>query len=139
MCTQCEETSFRWFKLGCRRKISNFSSKQSGQYFLSGVIGVTLFAISHSILWPMLFSNFQICSLNPVADFLCSSLKDDLSRLCLVFNVFSVSPMYISFAVRFGLCYGCFVDDAFCEAFRVYISIIKGNFGFFLSYPLNVQ
>ena len=43
LCTQCEKTTFRWFKLGCCCKISNFSSKQSAQYFLSGVIGLSFF------------------------------------------------------------------------------------------------
>ena len=42
------------------------------------------------------FFKSQMCSLNVVADLLCSSLKDDLCRLYLVLNEFSVSPIYVS-------------------------------------------
>ena len=40
--------------------------------------------------------NFKTCSLNVVEVLLCSNLKDDLFKLNLVLNSFSVSPIYVS-------------------------------------------
>ena len=42
-----------------------------------------------------LFFNFHTCSLSVVEVFLCSNLKDDLCKLNLVLNSFSVSPIYV--------------------------------------------
>ena len=53
--------------------------------------------ISHLILKLIfLFLNFQTCSLSVVEVLLCSNLKDDLCKLNLVLNSFSVSPIYVS-------------------------------------------
>ena len=43
-----------------------------------------------------LLFNFQTCSLSVVKVLLCSNLKDDLCKLNLVLNSFSVSPIYVS-------------------------------------------
>ena len=43
-----------------------------------------------------LFFNFQTCSQSIVEVLLCSNLKDDLYKLNLVLNPFSVSPIYVS-------------------------------------------
>ena len=42
------------------------------------------------------FSNFQTCSLSVVEVLWCSNLKDDLCKLNLLLNSFSVSPIYVS-------------------------------------------
>ena len=59
--------------------------------------GFTFLTISHLMLKLMfLFFNFQTCSLNVVEVLFCSNLKDDLCKLNLVLNSFSVSPIYVS-------------------------------------------
>ena len=59
--------------------------------------GFTFLTISHLILnFMFLFFNFQTCPLSVVEVLLCSNLKDDLCKLNLVLNSFSVSPIYVS-------------------------------------------
>ena len=56
-----------------------------------------VFCFSHLMLKSVFFFfNFQMWSLRIVVVLLCSSLNDDLCRLILVLNSFSVSPMYVS-------------------------------------------
>ena len=51
---------------------------------------------SHLMLELMFFFfNFQRCSLSVVKVLLCSNLKDDLCKLNLLLNSFSVSPVYL--------------------------------------------
>ena len=61
-----------------------------------GANGFTFLTISHWILKLMfLFFNFQTCSLSVAEVLLCSNLKDELCKLNLVLNSFSVSPIYV--------------------------------------------
>ena len=60
-----------------------------------GANGFTFLTISHLIL-KLMFLMFQTCSLSFVEVLLCSNLKDDLCKLNLVLNSFSVSPIYVS-------------------------------------------
>ena len=57
---------------------------------------------------------------------LCSSLNDDLCRLNLVLNSFSVSPMYnvrfLLLCISFG--HRCFIDDTFGETLPVEWAIV---------------
>ena len=77
--------------------MDSFSCEQSLHTLSFGANGFTFLTISHLILKLMfLFYNFQTCSLSVVELLLCSNLKDDLCKLNLVLNSFSVSPIYVS-------------------------------------------
>ena len=77
--------------------MDSFSFKQSLHTLSFGANGFTFLTISHVILKLMsFFLNFQTCSLSVVEVLLCSNLKDDLCKLNLVLNSFSVSPIYVS-------------------------------------------
>ena len=71
------------------------SCKQSLHTFSPGANDFTLLIISHLTLKPMfLFFNFQ--TLSVVEILLCSNLEDDLYKLNLILNSFSVSLIYVS-------------------------------------------
>ena len=77
--------------------MDSFSCKQSLHTLSLGANGFTFLTISHLILKLMfLIFNFQTCSQSVVEVLLCSNLKDDLCKLNLVLNSFSVSPIYVS-------------------------------------------
>ena len=64
-----------------------------------GANGFTFLTISHLILKLMflfVFFYFQTCSLSVVEVLLSSNLKDDICKLNLVLNSFSVSPICVS-------------------------------------------
>ena len=109
------------FKDCAHLRIDSFSCKQSLHTLSFGANGFTFLTMSHLILKLMfLFFNFQTCSLSVVEVLLCSNLKDDLCKLNLVLNSFSVSPIYIRFSVvQSCFCYCCFIYNAFSEAFAV--------------------
>ena len=82
-------------------RVDNFSCKQSLHTLSFCANGFTFLTISHVILKLMfLFFNFQTCSLSLVEFLLCSNLKDDLYKLNLVLNSFSISPIYVSWLVE---------------------------------------
>ena len=78
--------------------MDSFSCKQSLQTLSFDANGFTFLTISHLTLKLMFlfFFNFQTCSLSAVEVLLCSNLKDDLCKLNLVLNSFSVSLIYVS-------------------------------------------
>ena len=85
------------FKDGADLRMTSFSCKQSLHTLVLGANGFTFLTISHLMLTLMfLFFNFQRCSLSVVEVLLCSNLKDDLCKLNLVSNSYSVSPIYVS-------------------------------------------
>ena len=77
--------------------MDSFSCKQNLHTLSFGANGFTFLTISHWILKLMFFFfNFQTCWLSVVEVLLCSNLKDDLCKLNLVLDSFSVSPIYVS-------------------------------------------
>ena len=85
------------FKDSANLRMDSFSCEQSLHTLSLGGNGFTFFTTSHLILKLMfLFFNFQTCSLSVVEVLLCSNLKDDLCKLNLVLNLFSVSSIYVS-------------------------------------------
>ena len=94
---QCPKISLLLFKDGADLRMDSFSCKQSLHTLSFGANGLTFLTISHLILKLMfLYFNFQTCSLSVVEVLLGSNLKDDLCKLNLVLNSFSVSPIYVS-------------------------------------------
>ena len=91
------KNSLLLFKDGADLRMDSFSCKQSVHTLLFDANGFLFLTISHSILKLIfLFFNFQTCSPSVVEVLLCSNLKDDLCKLNLVLNSFSVSPIYVS-------------------------------------------
>ena len=91
------EMSVLLFKDGLDMRMENFSCRHSLHISSPGAYGFTFFIISHLMLKSVFFFfNFQMWSLRVVVVVLCSSLNDDLCRLNLVINSFSVSPTYVS-------------------------------------------
>ena len=81
--------------------MDSFSCKHSLHTLSFGANGFTFLTIFHWILKLMfLFFNFQTCLLSVVEVLLCSNLKDDLCKLNLVLNPFSVSPLYVSWLLK---------------------------------------
>ena len=77
--------------------MDRFSCKQSFHTLSLGANGFTFLTTSHLVLKLMfLFFNFQTGSLSVVEVLSCSNLKDDLCKLNLVLNSFSVCPIYVS-------------------------------------------
>ena len=73
-------------------RMESFSCRHSLHILSPGAYGFTFFIISHLMLKSVFFFfNFQMWSLRVVVVLLCSSLNDDLCRLNLVLNSFSVS------------------------------------------------
>ena len=94
---QCPKISLLLFKDGADLRMDSFSCKQSLHILSLGANGFTFLPTSHLMLRLMfLFFNFQTFSLSVVEVLLCSNLKDDLCKLNLVLNSFSVSTIYIS-------------------------------------------
>ena len=94
---QCPKISLLLFIDGADLRMDSFSCKHSLHALSFGANGFTFLTISHPILKLMfLFFNFQTCSLSVVEVLLCTNLKDDLCKLNLVLNSFSVSPIYVS-------------------------------------------
>ena len=94
---QCPKISLHLFKDGTGLRMGSFSCKQSLHTLSLGANGSTFLTTSHLILKLMfLFFNFQTCSQSVVEVLLCSNLKDELCKLNLVLNSFSVSPIYVS-------------------------------------------
>ena len=86
------------FKDGTDLRMDSFSCKQSLHTLSLSANGFTFLTTSHLMLKLMfLFFNFQTCSLRVVEVLLCSNLKDDLCKLNLILNSFSVSPIYVSY------------------------------------------
>ena len=86
-----------FFKDGADLRMESFSCKQSLHTLSLGANGFTFLTTSHLMLKSMfLFFNFQTWSLSVGEVLLCSNLKDDLYKLNLVLNSFSVSPIYVS-------------------------------------------
>ena len=82
--------------------MDSFSCKQSLHTLSLGANGFTVLTISQLMLKLMiLYFNFQTSSLSVIEVFLCSNLKDDLCKLSLVLNSFSVSPIYVSWLYEF--------------------------------------
>ena len=97
LCTQCPKISVLLFNDGLNMRMENFSCRHSLHIFSPGAYGFTFFVISHLMLKPVFFFfNFPNNGLRVVVVLLYSSLNDDLCRLNLVLNSFSVSPMYVS-------------------------------------------
>ena len=90
---QCPKISLLLFKDGADLRMDSFSCKQSFHTLSFGANGFTFLTI---LKLMFLFFNFQTCSLSVVDVLLCSNLKDDLCKLNLVLNSFSVSPIYVS-------------------------------------------
>ena len=77
--------------------MDSFSCKQSLHTLSLGENGVHFFdELPCDVEFDVFFFNFQTCSLSVVEVLLCSNLKDDLRKLNLVLNSFSLSPMYVS-------------------------------------------
>ena len=94
---KCPKISLLLFKDGADLRMDSFSCKQCLHTLSHGANGFTFLTTIHVILKLMfLFFNFQKCSLSVVKVLLCSNLKDDLYKLNLVLNSFSVSPIYVS-------------------------------------------
>ena len=85
---------WRWFVM----RMENFSCRHSLHTFSLSADDFTLLTISHDLMLKsvLFFFSLQIRSLRVVVVHLCSSLNDDLRRLNLVLNSFSVSPMCLS-------------------------------------------
>ena len=97
LCTQCPKISVLLFGDGLYMRMENFSCRHSLHTFSLSADDFTLLTISHLMLKSVLFFfSLQIRSLRVVVVHLCSSLNDDLRRLNLVLNSFSVSPMCLS-------------------------------------------
>ena len=89
------------FKYGADLRMDSFSCKQSLHTLSLSANGFTFLTTSHLLLkLVFLFFNFQTCLLSVVEVLLCSNLKDDLCKLNLVLNSFSVSPIYISWLFK---------------------------------------
>ena len=94
---QCPNISLLLFKDSANLRMDSFPCKHNLHTLSFGANCFTFLTICHLILKLMfLFFNFQTCSLSVVEVFLCSNLKDDLCKLNLVLNSFSVSPIYVS-------------------------------------------
>ena len=93
----CPKISLLLFKDGADLRMDSLSCKQSLHTLSLGANGFTFLTTSHLILKLMfLFFKFQTCSLSVVGVLLYSYLKDDLCKLNLVLNSFSISPIYVS-------------------------------------------
>ena len=116
LCTQCPKISVLLFNDGLDMRMENFSCRHSLHIFSTGAFGFTFYIISHLMLESVFFFfNFQMWSLRVVVVLLCSSLNDDLCRLSLVLNSFSVSPMYDS----------CFFVSVSVTDIYIYIYILQ--------------
>ena len=94
---QCPKISLLLFKDDADQRMESFSFKQSLHTLSLGANGFTFLTTSHLMLKLMfLLFNFQTCSLSVVEVLLCSNLKDDLCKLNLILNLFSFSPIYVS-------------------------------------------
>ena len=97
LCIQCPKFHFFLFKDGADLRMESFSCKQSLHTLSLGANGFTFLKTSHLMLKLIfLFFNFQTWSLSVVEVLLCSNLKDDLCKLNLILNSFSISPIYVS-------------------------------------------
>ena len=113
----CPKISLLLFKDDADLMIDCFSCKQSLYTSSLGANVFTFLTTSHLMLKLLfLFFNFQTCSLSVVEVLLCSNLKDDLCKLNLVLNSFSVICFLV---VRSCFCYCCFIYNAFSEALAV--------------------
>ena len=113
------DTVFLLFKDGADLRMDIFSCKPSLHTLSLGVNGFTFLTTSHLMLKLMfLFCNFQTCSPSVVKVLLCSYLKDDVCKLNLVLNSFSVSPIYVSWLFEV-VSVSCFIYNAFSEALAV--------------------
>ena len=93
LCTHCPKISVLIFKDGLDVRMENFSCKHSLHIFSPEVNGFTLLTISLLMLKSIfLLFNFQTWSQGVVECFM-FQLEDDLYRLNLVWNSFSVSPI----------------------------------------------
>ena len=118
---QCPKNLAFFFKDGADLRMDNFSCKQSLHTLSLGANGFTFLTTSHLMLKLMFFFlKFKTCSLSFVEVLLCSYLKDDLYKLNLVLNSFSVCAIYVSglFEVV-SVRYSCFLYNAFSEALVV--------------------
>ena len=121
--TQCPKISLLLLKDGVDLRMESFSCKQSPHTLLLGANGFTLLTTSHLILELMFFFfNFKTCSLIVVEVLLSSNLKDDLCKLNLVLNSFSVSPIYVSWlfevvSVTVAL-YAMRLENTVCDSVR---------------------
>ena len=98
---QCPQISLLLFKDGADLRMESFSCKQSSHTLLLGANGFTLLTTCHVILKLMFFFfNFRTWSLSVVEVRLYSNLKDDLCKLNLVLNSFSVIPIYVSWLLE---------------------------------------
>ena len=89
------------FKDGADLRMDSFSCKQSLHTLSFGANGCTFLIISHLILkLTFLFFNFQTYLLSVVEVLLYSILKDDICKLNLVLNLFSLSPIYVSWLFK---------------------------------------
>ena len=93
---------FFLFKDGADLRMESFSCKQSLHTSSPGANCFTF-----------LFFNYQTRSPSVVEVLLCSNLKDDVCKLNLVVNSFSVCPIYVSWlfkvaSVTFLVWFGCF-------------------------------
>ena len=124
LCTQCPKISVLLFNDGLDMRMESFSCRHSLHIFSPGAYGFTFFIISHLMLKSVFFFfNFQMWSLRVEVVLLCSSLNDDLCRLNLVLNSFSVSPIrFLLLRISFG--HRCFVDDTFGETLPVEWAIV---------------
>ena len=92
---QCPQISLLLFKDGADLRMYSFSCKQSLHTLSLGTNGFTFLTTSRLMLKLLfLLFSFQTCSLSGIL--LCSNLKDELWKLNLVLNSFSVSPIYVS-------------------------------------------
>ena len=97
---QCPKISLLLFKDGADLRVDRFSCKQSLHTLSLGANGFTFLTTSHLMLKLIFLYNFQTCSLSVVEVLLCSNLKDDLCKLNLVLNSFSVIPIYVSWLFK---------------------------------------
>ena len=92
---QCPKVSLLLFKDSADLRLDKFSCKHSLHTLSVDANGFTFLTTSHLML-KLMFLYFKTCSLSVVEVLLCSNLKDDLCKLNLVLNSFSVSSIYVS-------------------------------------------
>ena len=97
LCIQCPKISFFYSRMVKTLGYIFCLVKKSLHTLQPGANVCTFLTTSYLILkLIVLFFNFQTLSLSVVEVILCSNLKDDLCKLNLVLNSFSVSPIYVS-------------------------------------------
>ena len=98
---------------GADQRMESSSCKQSLHTFSPSANDFTFLTISHLMLKLMLmfsclFFIFQTLLLSVVEVLFCSNLKDDLCKLNLVLNSFSVRPIDVFWLFEV-VCYYCFI------------------------------